>query len=96
MAPLFWTPEALSDRRAIYGYIERDNSQAAIKLDEMISKKATALQRAPGLGKPGRVANTRELVVHKHYIIVYDVIAPTPKTQKVRILRVLHTSRLYP
>lgn len=31
---LFWTPEALDDRRAIFDYIEADNPMAALNLDE--------------------------------------------------------------
>ncbi|MCF8168052.1 MAG: type II toxin-antitoxin system RelE/ParE family toxin, partial [Rhodoferax sp.] len=40
---LFWTPEALDDRRAIYDYIEADNPRAAFMLDELFSEKVLHL-----------------------------------------------------
>ena len=76
---LAWTPEALEDRRAIYDYIEADNPGAALDLDELLSEKATRLIDHPGLGRPGRVEGTRELVAHRN-----DVAGDS-----VRVLRVL-------
>jgi plasmid stabilization system protein ParE len=50
------------------------------------------LERQPGLGRPGRVPGTRELVVgHTRFIVPYRVRAET-----VEILRVFHTSRRLP
>ena len=72
---LFWTPEALDDRRAIYEYIEADNPLAALNLDELFSEKVLNLIDHPGLGRIGRITGTRELVVHKNYILVYDATA---------------------
>jgi toxin ParE1/3/4 len=91
MIELFWTPEAAQDRDEIYDYIEADNPVAALDLDEMFSDKAARLVDHPGLGRPGRISGTRELVVHRHYILVYDVVG-----DYVRILRVLHTARQWP
>jgi len=45
----------------------------------------------PGLGRVGRVAGTLELVVHKNYILIYDVAG-----DQVRVLRVLHAARKWP
>jgi toxin ParE1/3/4 len=46
----------------------------------------------PGLGRPGRVPGTRELIVAKtRYIVPYRV-----RGQSVEILRVFHTSRRLP
>jgi addiction module RelE/StbE family toxin len=43
-------------------------------------------------GRPGRVEGTRELVITRTpYIVAYRIIGDT-----VRILRVLHSSRLWP
>lgn len=88
---LFWTPEALSDRRAIYDHIEADNPGAALSLDAQFSAAAHRLTDYPYLGRPGRVAFTRELVVHQNYILIYDITA-----EKIRVLRVLHVARRWP
>ena len=86
-----WTRLAAQDRRDIRAYIARDNLVAALALDELISEKAALLTEYPALGRPGRVTGTREFVVHPNYILVYDV-----ADDLVRILRVLHASRLWP
>lgn len=88
---LFWTPEALDDRRTIYDYIEADNPRAALTLDDLFSKKVWHLLDHPELGRIGRVTGTRELVVHKNYILIYDT-----KGDQVRVLRVLHAARQWP
>ena len=92
MRRLFWTPEARQDRSAIYDYIEPVNAPAALALDEMFAKRAGRLVRHPELGRPGRVPNTRELVVHRNYILVYDI----TDAELVRVLRVLHAARQWP
>jgi addiction module RelE/StbE family toxin len=89
---LFWTPEALDDRRSIYDYIEADNPSAALALDELLSQTANRLIDHPGLGRIGRVAGTRELVAHQHYILIYD----TTANDQVRILRVIHAAKQWP
>jgi toxin ParE1/3/4 len=88
---LFWTPEALDDRSAIYDYIEADNPLAALKLDELFSDKVRNLLGHPHLGRVGRVLGTRELVVHKNYLLVYDTVA-----DQIRVLRVLHAAQQWP
>jgi toxin ParE1/3/4 len=91
MMELFWTPEAINDRDAIYDYIEADNPTAALALDELFEEKAGRLLDLPGLGRPGRIAGTRELVAHQNYILVYDV-----PGDLLRVLRVLHAANEWP
>ncbi|MAE23098.1 type II toxin-antitoxin system RelE/ParE family toxin [Pseudomonas sp. ALS1279] len=88
---LAWTRLALNDRQAIRSYIAQDNPMAALALDELFAEKAVRLADHPGLGRPGRVNSTRELVVHQHYLMIYDL-----ANDQVRILRVLHTARQWP
>ncbi len=85
---LFWTLEAIDDRRAIYDRIEADNPNAALALDELFSEKAARLIDHPSLGRPGRITDTRELVTHQNYILIYDTAGDL-----VRVLRVLHAAR---
>ena len=54
-------------------------------------KPQGSLKISPMLAPEGRVEGTREFVVHKHYILVYEIINET-----VIILAVLHTSKQYP
>lgn len=88
---LSWTYEAVEDRSAIFDYIEAENPLAAIALDEMFSDCAQRLIDFPGLGRPGRVTGTCELVVHQNYLLIYDVAGDL-----VRVLRVLHAARQWP
>jgi toxin ParE1/3/4 len=62
---LEWTAAAISDRERIYRYIEADNPRAAILLDERFRNVAARLKAFPNLGRPGRVADTREFVAHR-------------------------------
>ena len=88
---LVWTPESVEDREAIYAFIELDNPRAALALDTLISEKAERLLEQPGLGRPGRVRGTRELVLHPNYLLIYDKVE-----DRLRILRVLHAAREWP
>lgn len=88
---LVWTRPAREDRKAIREYIAVDNPSAALDLDELLSEKAARLLDHPGLGRPGRLQGTRELVAHRNYILIYDV-----ADDLVRVLRVLHAARQWP
>ncbi|HEX5678472.1 MAG TPA: type II toxin-antitoxin system RelE/ParE family toxin [Alcanivorax sp.] len=91
MMGLFWTPEVIQDREDIYDFIEQDNPAAALDLDELFCESASRLIDDPNSGRPGLVPGSRELVVHKHYMLVYDVAG-----KQVRILSVVHTARRWP
>ena len=83
---------AQADRDAIFDYIEADNRRAAAAVDRRISDRVNLLQRLPRSGRPGRVEDTRELIITRTpYIVAYRIIGDT-----VRILRVLHSSRRWP
>ncbi|MEA3410914.1 MAG: type II toxin-antitoxin system RelE/ParE family toxin [Pseudomonadota bacterium] len=88
---LVWSRPAILDRKEVRASIAQDNPAAALVLDELFSEKASRLTDHPGLGGPGRVAGTRELVVHQNYILIYDTAGDL-----VRVLRVLHAARQWP
>jgi len=88
---LVWTRTASADRKDIREYIAQNNPAAALALDELFSEKGSRLVDHPGLGRPGRVIGTRELVAHQNYILIYDT-----ATDLVRILRVLHAAKQWP
>ena len=83
---LTWGRYALEDRRAIFSYLEGHNPSAAVDMDEMIQGAVQNLRTYPNMGRQGRVANTRELVV-----VAYAVIA-----DRVKLLRVLHGAQQWP
>ena len=91
MIALIWRESALSDLESIHAYIAERNSAAADRLQEAVEACAERLPEHPFLYRPGRVAGTREAVVHPNYILIYRVTA-----EAVEILNVLHTRRLYP
>lgn len=91
MTELYWTPEAIADRGAIYDHIEAKNPAAALALDTLFAEKSGQLTAYPERARAGRVPGTRELVVHRHYLLVYDLIG-----ERIRILRVLHVARQWP
>jgi toxin ParE1/3/4 len=87
-----WSPAALADRDAIFDYIEADSPRAAVAVDERIEAATARLADFPESGRPGRVKGTRELVITRApYILPYRIIG-----DRVRILRVLHSARLWP
>lgn len=88
---LYWTPEAIQDREAIYDFVENNNAIAALTLDELFEEKSAQLIDYPAFGRTGRVAGTRELVVHQNYILIYDLTG-----NQVRIIRLLHVARPWP
>ncbi|WP_081486654.1 type II toxin-antitoxin system RelE/ParE family toxin [Nitrospirillum viridazoti] len=88
---LIWTRSATINRKKIREYIAQENLAAALALDELFSKRAVHLVKHPAAGRPGRVAGTRELVIHPNYLMIYEVAGGT-----VRILRLLHAARQWP
>jgi toxin ParE1/3/4 len=91
MIELFWTLEAIEDRDNIYDHIEANSPASALDLDEMFEEKASLLVDHPDLGRLGRITGTRELVVHRNYILIYDVVG-----NLVRVLNVVHAARQWP
>ena len=88
---ILWTPEAELDRLAIFQHIASDNIDAAIAIDQLLAKAVTRLKDFPKSGKPGLVDGTRELIPHRSYRIVYEVLDGA-----VWILALAHTARQWP
>jgi plasmid stabilization system protein ParE len=73
-------------------YIAQDDAIAASQVVARVLEAVAQLAQQPGLGRPGRVPGTRELVVLKtRYLVPYVV-----QGDQVIILRVFHTSRRLP
>jgi toxin ParE1/3/4 len=58
-----WTRPALRELEAIGDYIARDDPVAAGEVVKRILDHTEVLEAHPHIGRPGRIANTRELVV---------------------------------
>lgn len=84
-----WLRKALRNLDEEVAYIAADDPGAARLVGQRILDAVAALEARPGVGRPGRVPGTRELVVLKtRYIVPYRV-----KGEVVEVLRVFHTSR---
>lgn len=90
---LVWRPAAQLDRDRIMDYIEQNSPRSAYALDLEFSEKAKLTITNPTMYRAGRIRGTREIVVHKNYIIVYKV---DDKPKVITILRVLHTAQQLP
>lgn len=89
---LTWSAFALSDRDAIFTFIESENPTAAILVDERIVVAVRRLIAFPASGRVGRIAGTRELVISgTPYVAAYTITEST-----IRILRVLHGAQEWP
>jgi addiction module RelE/StbE family toxin len=88
---VIWSPEARSDRRAIFRFIAANNGSAAVRLDHQIAGAATFVSAFPRIGHLGRVPGTREYVFLRHYLLIYKL-----SDSAIRIVRVLHTARQWP
>jgi toxin ParE1/3/4 len=87
-----WLRAALRNLDAEAAFIAQDDPAAAALVVERVLDAVAMLSAQPGLGRPGRVPNTRELVVlHTRYVVPYRVRGDT-----VEVLRVFHTSRRLP
>jgi toxin ParE1/3/4 len=89
---ILWTDPAEADLDSIVEYILADNPQAALSMYERIRERVGRLGNFPFTGRPGRLPNTRELVIpDTPYIVVYRVHPPV-----IEVLRVFHGARLWP
>lgn len=87
-----WTGRSVTALTNIHEYIAKDNLTAANSLrDKFVFFVDTTLATHPLIGRPGRVADTREKIIHSSYIIVYRV-----KGELVEILTVRHVAQKWP
>jgi len=87
-----WLAKALINLTDETDYIANESSASAKACFTHILASVEQLKEHPHLGRAGRVAGTRELVItHYPYIVPYRI-----KNGCVEILRVLHTARAWP
>ncbi len=89
---IVWLPEARRSRRSQIAYIAERNPVAALAAASAIHSAIDQLSEHPRMGRTGRGAGTRELVVARtSFIVIYVVRADT-----VQIVRVLHAAQRWP
>lgn len=88
-----WLPEAHRNRFDQLDHVARDNPLAAADQDDEIERQVNMLDEHPKLGRPGRVKDTRELVISgTPFVLVYRLTG----TQRIEVLRLLHGSQHWP
>lgn len=85
-----WLLRAFDDVERIRDFIASDRPGAAASEAERILEAVGRLGAYPASGRPGRVPDTRELVVSS-FIVAYRV-----RAGAVQVLRVLHGARRWP
>ncbi len=87
-----WTRKALINLDNAVEFIAADKPKAEADVALKIWSAAKMLAEQPGMGRPGRVSGTRELVIPGlPYILPY-----VEKDGTLFILRVMHTSMKWP
>jgi addiction module RelE/StbE family toxin len=79
-----WTAEAADQLEATVKHIQQDNSTAARNVAQAVIERIEQLAAFPGLGRPGEVKGTRELI-SPPYVVVYR-----STEEIVEILHILH------
>lgn len=91
MRRLEWKVQAENDLFDILDYIGLDSPDSALELVGKIREKAEGLRTRPALYRAGRLRGTREMIVHRNYIVFYRV-----SDDAVTILRVKHARQQWP
>jgi toxin ParE1/3/4 len=89
---IVWTLRSREDLREVAAFIAKDNSDAALRLGDLIFHRVDDLEKFPEFGRivPERnQSNIREIVV-KSYRVIYRV---RKKEKIVEVLRVWHGAR---
>jgi plasmid stabilization system protein ParE len=82
----------MRDLEDLAGYIAEGSEQNALLVESRVLESARLLSLLPGAGRPGRVKETRELIVLRTpYLLVYRL-----GPNEIRVLRVYHGARRWP
>lgn len=89
-----WAASADDDLTKILAYFARQGDAATGEwIVGRLIRSVGILADQPLAGKSGRINGTRELIPRKlPYVLVYQISSP----EIVEVVRVLHTSRLFP
>ena len=89
---IVWSPRATKHLAHLRAYIARDNPTAANRIASALLEAVERLAELPNLGRPGRVAGTRELVVPgTRYVIPYRL-----RADRLEVIAVFHARQTWP
>ena len=87
-----WSPRAVEHLTHLRSYIARDNPKAANRVATALLNAVELLAELPNLGRPGRVAGTREMVVPgTPYVIPYRI-----RGDRLEVIAVFHGRQKWP
>jgi toxin ParE1/3/4 len=89
---IVWSPRAIGHLAHLREYIARDSPEAANRIATTLLDAVERLAELPNLGRPGRAAGTRELVVPgTPYIIAYRL-----RGDRLEVVAVFHGTQKWP
>lgn len=89
---IVWSPRAIQHLAHLRAYLARDNPKAASRIAGALLEAVERLAALPNLGRPGRVAGTRELVVPgTPYVISYRL-----RGDRLEVIAVFHVRQKWP
>jgi toxin ParE1/3/4 len=89
---IVWSPRAIGHLAHLRSYITHDNPKAANRVATALLDAVERLAGLPNLGRPGRVAGTREMVVPgTPYVIPYRV-----RGDRLEVIAVFHGRQKWP
>ncbi len=87
-----WTPLAAKHLESAHEYLAHESAGAADNSIERILSAVEVMEHHPRMGRKGRVAGTRELVITgTPFVVAYRL-----RHDQVEILAVLHGARRWP
>ena len=87
-----WQDDAIQDLQHLQEYISQDSPKNAKEIAQRILQVVGLLSHQPHIGRPGRVHDTRELVVAgTPFLLPYRV-----RNGVIEILKVLHEAMQWP
>ena len=89
---IVWSPRAITHLADLRAYSARDNPNAATRIATTLLAAVERLAELPNLGRPGKVAGTRKLVVPgTPYVIPYRL-----RGDRLEIVAVFHRRQKWP
>jgi toxin ParE1/3/4 len=89
---IVWSPPTIEHLAQLRAYIARDNPKAAHRIAGALLEAVERLAELPNLGRPGRVAGTRELVAPgTPYVIPYRL-----RGDRLEVIAVFHGRQKWP